>query len=24
MCFSWSVSCFCFQFYFALFAAING
>jgi hypothetical protein len=24
MRFSWSVSCFCFQFYFALFAAING
>jgi hypothetical protein len=23
MRFSWSVSCFCFQFYFALFAAIN-
>jgi hypothetical protein len=21
--FSWSVSCFCFQFYFLLFAAIN-
>jgi hypothetical protein len=24
MRFSWSVSCFCFQFYFALFAALNG
>jgi hypothetical protein len=24
MRFSWSVSCFCFQFYFSLFAAING
>jgi hypothetical protein len=24
MHFSWSVSCFCFQFYFALLAAING
>jgi hypothetical protein len=24
MCFSWSVSCFCFQFSFVLFAAING
>jgi hypothetical protein len=24
MCFSWSVSCFRFQFYFVLFAAING
>jgi hypothetical protein len=24
MRFSWSVSCFCFQFSFALFAAING
>jgi hypothetical protein len=24
MHFSWSISCFCFQFYFALFAAING
>jgi hypothetical protein len=23
MYFSWSVSCFCFQFYFVLFAAIN-
>jgi hypothetical protein len=24
MCFSWSVSCLCFQFSFVLFAAING
>jgi hypothetical protein len=24
MRFSWSVSCFCFQFSFVLFAAING
>jgi hypothetical protein len=24
MCYSWSVSCFCFQFAFVLFAAING
>jgi hypothetical protein len=24
MCFSWSIGCFCFQFSFALFAAING
>jgi hypothetical protein len=24
MHFSWSVSCFCFQFSFVLFAAING
>jgi hypothetical protein len=24
MCFSWSVFIFCFQFYFILFAAING
>jgi hypothetical protein len=24
MHFSWSISCFCFQFYFVLFAAING
>jgi hypothetical protein len=24
MRFSWSVSCFCFQFYFVLFSAING
>jgi hypothetical protein len=23
MCYSWSVSCFCFQFYFVLFAVIN-
>jgi hypothetical protein len=23
MCFSWSVSCFCFQFFFVFFAAIN-
>jgi hypothetical protein len=24
MRFSWSISCFCFQFYFVLFSAING
>jgi hypothetical protein len=24
MRFSWSISCFCFQFYFSSFAAING
>jgi hypothetical protein len=24
MCFSWSVFIFCFQFFFVLFAAING
>jgi hypothetical protein len=24
MCCSWSISCFCFQFYFVLFVVING